>query len=259
VAQRKRRKRNPGRLHAETMAGEMEPPSPATIPTRWVKFVVALFLIPPAWVLTKTFFSAFARSTIEGGFWATEEFWFFGLGCTLWIVAFLFLPKPVWIYVLGHESTHAIWVWLHGGRVANFHAGTTGGHVLADRINTWIALAPYFFPIYSLLVIAIYGLVGLFVQDMAPLRPLLYMLVGATWAFHLTFTFWMILKDQPDLHYGGTLFSLLVIYILNLLILCAMLLATAKDVTAMGFGRDLVSNAADFSQWLVATVKHVGR
>jgi hypothetical protein len=233
-----RRKRKPEKLRA-TLA----PTLPATVPTRWVKFVVGLFLLPPALVLTQTFFTAFAHATINEAFWATVEFWFFSLGLVIWLVAFLGLPRPLWIYVFGHELTHALWVLIQGGKVSEFKITQQGGHILSDRINTWIALAPYFFPIYSLLVIAIYGAAGLF-WDVTPLRPVLYMLIGATWGFHISFTLWMIPRGQTDLTYGGTFFSLVVIYILNLIVLAIFLIAASPGITLAGFGRELLENSA---------------
>ena len=241
MARKRRQKRAPARLNA-TFAGTV----PDTIPTRWVKFVVGIFLLPPAWVLTQTFFTAFARTTIHDAFWLTEEFWFFSLGALLWFVAFFGLPRPLWIYVFGHELTHALWVWIMGGRVHKFQVTKTGGHILTDKTNTWIALAPYFFPLYSLIVVAIYGVAALF-TDVSPYREWLYGAVGATWAFHLSFTCWMIPKGQPDLTYGGTFFSIVLIYTLNLLLLAILLIIASPGVTCFGFLRDFFENAADFS------------
>jgi hypothetical protein len=220
------------------------------VPTRWVKFIVGLFLVPPAWVLTQTFFTAFAHAALDQAFWATEEFWFFSLGLIIWLVAVLGLPRPLWIYVFGHELTHALWVLLQGGSVSEFKITKHGGHIMSDRINTWIALAPYFFPIYSLLVIAIYGLAGLF-WDVAPLRPVLYMLIGATWGFHISFTLWMIPRGQTDLTYGGTFFSIVVIYILNLIVLAIFLIAASAGITLAGFGHELLENTADLATSII--------
>ncbi|PYL53299.1 MAG: hypothetical protein DMF29_08840 [Verrucomicrobia bacterium] len=36
-------------------------PSPFMVPTRWVKFFVAIFLLPLCAILTQTFFTVFAR------------------------------------------------------------------------------------------------------------------------------------------------------------------------------------------------------
>jgi hypothetical protein len=243
-AQRNARKKRPKprRLDVAATAGAL----PDRVPKRWVKFLVGLFLLPPAWLLTQTFFTAFTRTTLHDHFWITAEFWFFSLGVLIWMIAFFSLPRPMWLYVFGHELTHAVWVLLMGGRVHQFRVSRQGGHILADRTNTWIALAPYFFPIYSVLVIAAYGVVGLF-WDVTPYRHALYGLIGGTWAFHLSFTCWMITKGQPDLHYGGTFFSLMVIYLLNLLLLAALLIIASPQVTWAGFGRELFDNAMEFT------------
>src|SRR5256885_5321300 len=136
--------------------------SPFMVPTRWVKFIVALFLLPICAILTRTFFTVFARATITQRLWAGQEFWFFSLGAVLWLIAFLGLPRPILIYVFGHELTHAVWIWLMGGRVSHFRVGCEGGHVITNRTNFWIALAPYFFPLYSSLAIALFGTLSLF-------------------------------------------------------------------------------------------------
>ena len=221
---------------------------PLMIPTRWVKWVVAIFLLPMCAILTQTFFTIFARETLVQRLWAAQEFWFFSLGALLWLIAFIGLPRPILLYVFGHELTHAFWVWLMGGRVSRFHVGREGGHVVTDRTNFWIALAPYFFPIYSILAIAIYGALSLF-YNVQPYGRLLYAVIGATWAFHLTFTCWMIPKNQTDLRDHGTFFSLVVIYLLNLTLLSVMLILASPHITFASFGADLAKNTGSFSQW----------
>ncbi len=219
------------------------------IPTRWVKFVIAIFLVPLCAILTQTFFTVFARATVTHGLWAGEEFWFFSLGAVLWLIAFFGLPRPMLVYVFGHELTHALWVWIMGGRVTRFRVGREGGHIVTDRNNFWIALAPYFFPLYSLLVIGVYGALGLFF-DVQPFGRLLYAFIGVTWAFHFTFTCWMIPKKQTDLTDHGTFFSLVVIYLMNLLLLSVMLAVASAEISFADLGRDLVENADKFGRWI---------
>ena len=224
------------------------------IPTRWVKFVWGIFLLPLCAILTQTFFTVFARAAVSQRIWAGEEFWFFSLGAVLWLIAFFGLPRPLLLYVFGHELTHAIWVLLMGGRVSRFRVGRDGGHIVTDRNNFWIALAPYFFPIYSIIVIAIYGGLSLFC-NVQPYGRLLYALIGVTWAFHFTFTCWMIPKKQTDLTDQGTFFSLVVIYLMNLILLSVMIVLASSQITFASFGRDLLENTATFSHWLT----HLGR
>jgi hypothetical protein len=221
------------------------------IPTRWVKFVVAIFLLPVCAILTQTFFTVFARATVTHRLWAGAEFWFFSLGAILWLIAFFGLPRPMVVYVFGHELTHALWVLLMGGRVSRFRVGREGGHIVTDRNNFWIALAPYFFPLYSLIAIAGYGILGLFV-NVQPYGRLLYALIGVTWAFHFTFTCWMIPKKQTDLTDHGTFFSLVVIYLMNLALLSAMLVLASSQITFADFGREFGTNLEKFAHWISA-------
>ena len=223
---------------------------PLTVPTKWVKFIFANFLLPICGVLTQTFFTVFARATVTQRLWAGEEFWFFSLGAVLWLIAFFGLPRPILIYVFGHELTHALWVWLMGGRVSRFRVGPDGGHVVTTKANFWIALAPYFFPIYSILTIAIYGGLSLFL-NMQPYGRLLYAVIGATWAFHFTFTCWMIPKNQTDLTDQGTFFSLVVIYLMNLFLLSVMLILASRQITFESFGADLLTNLGNFVTWIM--------
>jgi hypothetical protein len=215
--------------------------SPLVVPTKWVKFIFALFLLPLCTVLSQTFFTSFARATVAERLWAGEEFWFFSLGVVLWLIAFFGLPRPIVLYVFGHELTHALWVWLMGGRVSHFRVGREGGHILTDKNNFLIALAPYFFPIYSILVLALYGGLSLFV-NVQPYGRLLYALLGATWAFHFTFTCWMIPKSQSDLRDQGTFFSLVIIYLMNLIVLSVLLVLASKEISFADFGAEVGEN-----------------
>ena len=240
--------------HAVSTARFAPAADPLMVPTKWVKFIVALFLLPGCAILSQTFFTAFARATVAERLWAGEEFWFFSLGAVLWLIAFFGLPRPIVVYVFGHELTHAFWVLLLGGRVSRFRVARDGGHILTDKNNFWIALAPYFFPLYSILVIALYGAMSLFV-DVQPYGRLLYALIGVTWAFHLTFTCWMIPKNQSDLSDNGTVFSLVVIYLMNLVLLSAMLIIASPKITFTSFGADMIQNIGNFAHWVVTVAE----
>lgn len=232
--------------------------SAMTVPTRWVKAVVALSLLPACAILTQTFFTVFTRATVTQQFWAAEEFWFFSLGVVLWLIAFFGLPRPLLVYVFGHELTHAVWVWLMGGRVSQFRVSRDGGHIITDRNNFWIALAPYFFPLYSIIAIAVYGALSLAV-DVSPYGRLLYAIIGVTWAFHLTFTVWMIPKSQTDITDHGTFFSLVIIYLMNLLLLSVMLVLASGPITFATFGMEIGENVNAFLGWVAGLFDRFSR
>ena len=69
----------------------------------------------------------------------------------------------------------------------------------------------------------------------------------------------MITKGQPDLLYGGTFFSLLIIYLLNLALLVVMLVLASPQVTWAGFGRELLQNTMEFTVTLTLGVNRVVR
>ena len=238
------------------MAGTREyAPQPITIPTWWLNTVFALFLAPVAGLLTQSLFTCFQRAAVHHGFWATQEFRFFVAGAVAWLAVFFAgmwafgEPRPLRVYVFGHELTHAIWVWAMGGRVMRFKVRRDSGHIITDTNNFLVALAPYFYPLYSLLVIVLYGFASIF-YNLEAYTWGLFALLGFTWSFHMSFTLWMIPKGQSDLTYHGTFFSLVVIYLMNLLLLLALLIIAAPEVTLRAFARELLRNTEHFSVWL---------
>jgi hypothetical protein len=61
----------------------------------------------------------------------------------------------------------------------------------------------------------------------------------------------MISKRQTDLRDHGTFFSLVVIYLMNLLLLSVLLVVASPQITFASFGADLATNVGNFSQWIV--------
>lgn len=247
-------------VRAQTATANPAPYAPPMVPKRLVKTVVALFLLPVVWIWSKTFFGALAWAALEHRFWQTEEFWFFALGALLWFLAFLALPRPMRLYIFGHELTHALTVWLMGGRVEQFRVSAEGGHVLTNKVNTWIALSPYFVPLYSVLVMILWWVTGFFV-DVTPFARWWIGAIGFTWAFHISFTCWMIPKGQSDLAYGGPFFSLVIIYLANLVLLSGLLVIGSPDVGPALFAHELWNNFLLFIEgldWALRQIRWIG-
>jgi hypothetical protein len=232
------------KMAARTATG---PRQPMLIPvTRLYAWIGWCLLLPACLVTARTLFDSVGAS-FSGDFWRTPAFWFFSMGFLMWLVWFLWLPRPVRLYVWGHEMAHALLVILCGGSVREFRVTENGGHILADRNNFVIALAPYVVPLYAAAGVIAFLIAGLWV-DLSRvielpwggvLRPLyvLYWFLGLTWSFHVTFTVWMILRDQPDLRINGTAFSLMVIVLINLLVLAALLILAAPGLSPGDFLR----------------------
>jgi|DewCreStandDraft_2_1066082.scaffolds.fasta_scaffold00009_215 hypothetical protein len=139
-------------------------------------------------------------------------------GAACWLVVFLLLPRPMWLYVFGHELTHALWVWLFGGRVKRFRVSARGGQVVATKINWCIALAPYFFPVYAVLVLVVFG-IGHLLWGWGRHPEWLHLFLGAAYAFHVTLTWEALKTEQTDITRQGWLFSAVIIYLGNVLVL----------------------------------------
>lgn len=182
---------------------------------KWVKFIIALLLLPVCAATAQALGKVLFASTGADRVWLPML-----AGAACWVTIFLLLPKPMLIYVFGHELTHAVWTWLFGGKVKRFKATADGGHVVTTKSNFLIILAPYFFPLYAALVVLVFFAGDLF----WPWRRYLvwfHLLLGAAYAFHVTLT-WEILKTrQSDITSQGRFFSAVVIFLGNALVLIA--------------------------------------
>ena len=180
---------------------------------KWAKFIFAILLMPLCFGAANTLWLVLRASGSADSFWVAM---LAGVAC--WVVIFLMLPKPMLIYVFGHELTHAVWTWLFGGRVKKFKASSNGGHVIVTKHNFLIGLAPYFFPIYVAMVIVVF-VVGHLIWNWKKYEVWFHLLLGATYAFHLTLT-WHILKTrQSDITQQGYIFSAVVIFLGNIAVL----------------------------------------
>jgi len=128
---------------------------------RVLRWLMGFSLIPPIAVTFWTFLSQFSSATIDRGIWQTSAFWYFAIGMlvmTGWFLSGLLQPVFLYLYVLGHELTHTVFVYLCRGRVTEFHVGLDGGYITTNKTNLIIALSPYFVPFWSVVVVALYQL-----------------------------------------------------------------------------------------------------
>jgi hypothetical protein len=219
---------------------------PGTL-TRLARWLLGLLLLPLCWVTSWTFFTQFSDATLDHGFWKMPAFWYFATGVLLmtgWFFTGLLRPVFLYLYVLGHELTHILFIWVFRGRVSDWGVSLDGGYVTTDKSNIVIALSPYFIPLWAALGVVVHALLGLAFQLPPVSDKILFGWVGFFWAFHLLWTLWMIPRDQPDLKENGRFLSLVIIYLANQLLLAALLCAVAKPFGFAEFGSQWVANAA---------------
>ena len=181
---------------------------------KWIKLLVAVLLLPACAGAARALWLVLRAC---GGADTTWVPMLAGAAC--WLAIFLLMPKPMWLYVFGHELTHALWTWLFGGRVKKMKVTSGGGHVVISKTNFVIALAPYFFPLYAILVVGVFAL-GHLIWGWQKYLIFFHLLVGAAYAFHLTLTFHVLQTRQSDITSQGYLFSAVIIFLGNVCVCC---------------------------------------
>ncbi len=167
---------------------------------KWVKAIIAVLLLPICLGATRALSQVLRAS---GG---ADTVWVAMLaGAACWLVIFLMLPKPMWVYVFGHELTHAL-------------ATSDGGHVVISKNNFLITLAPYFFPVYVAGVVLAF-MIGHWIWGWTRHLVWFHLLVGAAYAFHVTLTWHALRTRQSDITQQGYLFSAAVIWLGNVAVL----------------------------------------
>ncbi len=202
-----------------------------------LRTIVGIFLIFPCFISTIAIFEINTLPSAASSFWQqlfhAEAFLYFSIGCFLmlgWFWTKLFRKTFLYLYVLGHELTHAFFIFVCGGKISGFKVTPDGGYVITNKTNVLIALSPYFVPFWTCIVLAVSYITGFFIQ--IPYHAeILYFLIGFTWTFHLAWTIWMIPRDQPDLKENGSFFSLTVIYLANILLLATLLCLSPSGIT----------------------------
>lgn len=142
---------------------------------------------------------------------------FFAGGILFYFALHIFFWKPIFLYVVSHELTHALWAKIFGGSVRDLSVTQRGGRVTVNRSNFLINLAPYFFPLYLL------ACLGVDILAQPKFHPYILVFLGASVGFHFVLTVSSLHGAQPDLIETGYVFSIVFIAFINLILVCAVL------------------------------------
>jgi hypothetical protein len=178
----------------------------------FARFVAAVFAFPFNWALCLTFVDAIYLSSGDSRVFFSAESIALLSGLIVFLAVWKLLPDLTRIYVLGHELTHALWGLAFGAKVSNLKVRSTGGSVTLTKSNVWITLAPYFFPLWTMIVVllalAVRGIIYLANPETPFPVPWLWMFaVGFTWCFHACFTIRSLMQTQSDVQEYGRVFS----------------------------------------------------
>lgn len=143
------------------------------------------------------------------------------------LIGLIFLKIPVGIRVSAHE----------GGEVRQIGLGSTG--------QTWITLAPYFFPTVSLAVLALSYLFEVNVL-------LLLGVLGWTTVFHLITNWSETSFRQPDLQKAGLVKSILILPVMNVICYGSILAFVAGGQKGFsGFWFEGLNTSLNFARWII--------
>ncbi|NQT06008.1 MAG: hypothetical protein HQ575_00540 [Candidatus Omnitrophica bacterium] len=189
------------------------------------KFIVGVLLIPVVIGITAAFFN----SLKDIGALSNGCAKIFLKGVILYVVIHLFIFKPMYIYTVGHELMHAIATWICGGGVKSIQASKEGGQVETTKSNFFISLSPYFIPLYTVILVFLYFVIPFFIK-IPGLKTIFFFLTGVTLSLHLIFTAEVLKIKQPDLINTGYLFSVVLIYIVNIMLVAFLICLLFKGV-----------------------------
>ncbi len=225
---------------------------PLSLMRRVLHWGLAFLIIPFCFVTIITMVQKGGEEVIQKSLWYSTEFICFLAGIfsmMSWFTVGVLNDRLLYLYVLGHELTHAVFVYACGGWISGIHFSTDGGYVMTNKSNILIALSPYFVPFWSVVLLLLHKLVSLCWE--IPAGDFLLMgLLGMTWTFHIIWTVWMIPKDQPDLKEHGTFLSLMLIIFANLILISAIICATSKEVKVGDFAIKWWNNCLDLAEGL---------
>ncbi|MEM9400653.1 MAG: hypothetical protein AAF984_10630 [Verrucomicrobiota bacterium] len=205
---------------------------------KWFKLLLAILLLP---FLAASVVFGWHTLMLVWDAWNWMDLACFFLGFSLWLTLFFGLPRPTWLYVFGHEATHALAILFSGGKIKDFKVSSEGGHVVSNKMSAWIALSPYIIPFYP----SIIGLAWILLRSVWPVVDDYYwaflLIWGISWGFHVSFTLYVMGMEQTDFTSQGYFFSLVIILGCNLWILVLFLWWWAKPMAWKEGGQLLFS------------------
>ncbi|HOX05868.1 MAG TPA: hypothetical protein PK280_05660 [Planctomycetota bacterium] len=215
---------------------------------RWLAFLVLLPVVAAeVWALAQALGTE-GRQAIEAGSPTAEALWLLG-GATAYGLIHALLHKPITTYVFAHELTHALWALATGHKVGKIRVGSDSGHVETAGSNFLVRLAPYFFPLYSLLLLGAWAATEAFVPEFVGYRGWLFAGLGFTYAFHVLLTIHSLWGGQSDLKAEGYCFSLALIAAVNLQIIAALFAAASKTVGWAAYEQAVGRTLAEWAKW----------
>ncbi len=206
---------------------------------RIIRTFFGMLLLPLAFATAKASFIAISGVSIY-----SDSLRLLERGALAYLVFHIFIWRPAYIYVWGHEMVHVVATWICGGQVQDFNVAAEGGGVVTSKTNFFIELSPYFIPIYTLLAIAVYFGLKMFSAEVPHATEIFLFVIGMTLAFHFVMTSEILRVQQPDILKSGYTFSFVLIFIGNLVITMAVF-SPVFGISFIEFVKELYISSID--------------
>ncbi|MEW6203519.1 MAG: M50 family metallopeptidase [bacterium] len=179
---------------------------------------------------------------------SNKTFWFLS-GFIFYFPIHYAFRKAIILHIFSHELSHALWSMLFGGKIDEMYISRNrGGFTRYSRGNFLVTLAPYFFPLYTLIFLALS-----FIAKDKYGAPFVF-LCGVSTSFHILLTVYSIKIGQPDLRKEGLAFSLSFILLMNILILGTVFLLISNQGEIKNF---LFSGIVVFKNYFLNLIYNV--
>lgn len=207
---------------------------------KFLRTFAGILLIPIAIGTGQAFYAMVSNISIFSGILYLLE-----RGVLLYLLIHVLVFRPVYLYVLGHEFVHVLATWLCGGKIVSFNVSPSGGNVVTSKTNVFIELSPYFIPIYTILLGPIFLLLEAVGREPRFMPEVFIFFVGFTLAFHFSMTSEALRIQQPDIVKSGLIFSMVLIFVGNLVIIMAVFCPLFDSLSFVNFVEDSMSKSSE--------------
>lgn len=180
---------------------------------KFLKILLGIILLPLAFNIL--------LSVFEVALYMLKNFGvtlYFIAGAVIYVILHFFVYDFSRPYVVAHEFSHAVAALLCGYKVSGFKLGSDSGSVKVSNINTFVLLAPYGIPFYSIAVTLLYFVLKTFWPQFAEYSAVFAGLLGFFTVMHCIHTYKALTEtEQSDISKaGGGIYSFPLIVLANM-------------------------------------------
>lgn len=188
-----------------------------------MKNIISILLIP---LIISYFFASVKIFSHLPYYWPKVNFFIFGCLFCIMIYMIFFRKKTsrFWL-IFGHEFTHLIFALLMFKKPSSFLVESNLGGFIGFRAssNFILALAPYFFPTFTVILLLLKPAVNHWYYNYYQF------FMGLTFGFHLIMTLKQARPWQPDFRATGVLFAYVFTILMNIISITIIFVVLMED------------------------------